>query len=83
MPEVIKLGRKGQLSIPSSILKRLGLEGDSFLIADTAEDGSIVLRPAGVYPIESYSDDRLVEFEAENRMNEDEQQRVEAFLRAD
>ncbi|NEP53707.1 MAG: AbrB/MazE/SpoVT family DNA-binding domain-containing protein, partial [Moorea sp. SIO3C2] len=49
--EVIKLGKKGQLSIPKAILKRLGLEGETMLLVETTADGGILLRPAGVYPI--------------------------------
>ena len=40
----------------------------------------IVLRPAGVYPIEIYSDERIKEFERENRIDPELEQRVKAFL---
>lgn len=67
--ETVKLGKKGQLSIPSGILKRLGIEGDSTLIVETTSDGAIVLRPAAVYPIEIYSDKRIREFDTADRMD--------------
>jgi AbrB family looped-hinge helix DNA binding protein len=78
---VVKLGKKRQASIPGTILRRLGLEGGSYLIVETSEDGAIVLRPAAIYPIEIYSDERIKEFEEEGRISDEERERVEAFLR--
>jgi AbrB family looped-hinge helix DNA binding protein len=66
--ETVRLGKKGQLSIPKAILQRLGLEGDTLLVVDTTPEGGIVLRPAGVYPLEIYGDERLREFQKEDRM---------------
>jgi len=66
--ELVKLGKKGQVSIPRSILKKLGLEGDIALLVDTTRDGAIVLRPAAVYPVEIYSDERIREFDESDRM---------------
>lgn len=66
--ETVRLGKKGQVSIPKAILRRLGLTGDELLLVDTTPDGGILLRPAGVYPIEVYSDQRIQEFAREDRM---------------
>jgi AbrB family looped-hinge helix DNA binding protein len=78
--ELVKLGKKGQVSIPAALMRRLGLEGDSWLIAETSEDGALVLRPAGVYPIEIYTDERIKEFERENEVDPAIEKRVRAFL---
>ncbi|MFO1431534.1 MAG: AbrB/MazE/SpoVT family DNA-binding domain-containing protein [Candidatus Competibacteraceae bacterium] len=67
--ELVKLGKKGQVSIPKSILRKLGLEGDITLLVDTTGDGAILLRPAGVYPIEIYSDERIREFDQTDRID--------------
>ena len=63
--ELVKLGKKGQISIPASLLRSLGLEGDTWLIAEAGENGSILLRPAAINPVELYSDERIREFDAE------------------
>ena len=78
--DVVKLGKKGQVSIPAAILRDLGLEGGSHLIVETTEDGAILLRPAGIYPIEIYTEARLKEFEAEDRIDPELQARLEKFL---
>jgi AbrB family looped-hinge helix DNA binding protein len=68
--ETVKLGKKGQMSIPKGILKRLGIEGEATLLVDTTPEGAIVLRPAAVYPIEIYSDERVRDFDVADRMDE-------------
>jgi AbrB family looped-hinge helix DNA binding protein len=73
---VVKLGKKGQVSIPKAVLDRLGVESEQMLLVDTTDDGAIVLRPAGVYPIEIYSDERVAEFLAEDELPIDLQKRV-------
>lgn len=78
--ELVKLGKKGQVSIPAALMRRLGLEGDSWLIAETSDDGALVLRPAGVYPIEIYTDERIKEFERENEVDPAIEKRVREFL---
>ena len=65
---VVKLGKKGQVSIPKSVLDGLHLEGDQWLIVDTTPDGAIVLKPASIGPIELYDDARLKEFLAEDQL---------------
>ncbi len=67
--QMVKLGKKGQVSIPKAVLKRLGLEGDTPMLVETTPDGAILLRPAGIYPLEIYSDERIREFDEADRMD--------------
>jgi AbrB family looped-hinge helix DNA binding protein len=78
--DVVKVGKKGQVSIPAAVLARLGLSGGRHLIVETTADGAIILRPAGIYPIEIYSDERVAEFEHEGRLTPEEEKRVEHAL---
>lgn len=79
--ELIKLGKKGQLSIPKAILKRLGLEGDTMLLVETTADGGIILRPAGVYPIEMYTEERIDEFLSGDRLTNEEAEQLMGQLK--
>jgi len=79
--DMVKLGKKGQVSIPKSVLKRLGIEGEVPLLVDTTADGAIVLRPAGVYPIEVYSDERIQEFAEADRMEPAMARKVAGLLK--
>ena len=65
--ELVKLGRSGQVSIPRAVLKRLGIGPETMMLVEVTVDGGILLRPAGVYPIEIYSDERIAEFLEEDR----------------
>ena len=65
---LIKLGKKGQVSIPQGVLRQLGIAPDSPLLVETTDDGAIVLRQVSVHPIEIYSDERLAEFAREDTM---------------
>ena len=47
--EMTRLGKKGQVSIPKAVIDRLGLEPETVLLVETTSDGSIMLRPAGVF----------------------------------
>lgn len=78
--ETVTLGSKGQISIPKPALQRLGLEGGAILLVETSPDGAIVLRPAGIYPLEVYSKERLEEFEVADRMAPETVKRVRRAL---
>jgi AbrB family looped-hinge helix DNA binding protein len=71
-----RVGKKGQVSIPKAILDRLGIEPETVLLVESTSDGSIVLRPAGVYPIEIYSDARVSEFLDEDRLTGEESKKL-------
>ena len=79
--DVVKLGKKGQLTIPKSILKQTGILEDAQLLVEAGADGSITLRQAGVYPIEIYTDARVREFEQADQMTPDEAARVKVVLK--
>jgi len=64
--ELVKLGKKGQVTIPKGILRSIGVSDESPFLVEATRDGGIMLRPAAVYPIEMYSDERIAEFEKEN-----------------
>ncbi|MDD5168444.1 MAG: AbrB/MazE/SpoVT family DNA-binding domain-containing protein [Syntrophales bacterium] len=66
--QLVKLGKKGQLSLPKTILQQVGISGETPLMVDTTDDGAIVLRQVGVYPIEIYSDDCIAAFLEEDKM---------------
>jgi bifunctional DNA-binding transcriptional regulator/antitoxin component of YhaV-PrlF toxin-antitoxin module len=74
--ELVKLGKSGQVSIPRAILRRLGISGEQAFLVDTTPDGAIVLKQAGVYPIELYSDDRIREFDDSDRLTPEEAAKV-------
>jgi AbrB family looped-hinge helix DNA binding protein len=75
-----RIGKKGQVSIPKAVLDKLGIEPETVMLVEAADDGSIVLRPAGVYPVELYSDARVSELLGEDRLTDKEVARLRAVL---
>ena len=74
--DTVKIGKKGQVSIPRRVLEAAGVAPDSQVIVEPEADGSIRLRPVAIYPIELYSDERIAEFEQENQLSEVLKRRV-------
>jgi len=75
---LVKRGKKGQVSIPRSTLRELGITDEQMLTVEATEDGAIVLRPAAVYPLELYDDARIAEFLAEDEVPADLKERIDA-----
>jgi AbrB family looped-hinge helix DNA binding protein len=75
-----RMGKKGQISIPKAVLDQTGIEPETVLLVEAREDGSILLRPAGVYPVEVYSDARVSEFLEEDRLTDKEVARLRSVL---
>lgn len=74
--EVVRLGKKGQLSVPREVMERLGLRGGEMLVLEVTDEGDIVLHPAGVYPLEVYGDHRVEEFLDADRLSEEERKKL-------
>jgi AbrB family looped-hinge helix DNA binding protein len=79
--ELAKIGKKGQLTIPRSVLRAAGISEESRVVLEATADGAIVLRPVAVYPIEMYSDERLREFEEANTIPAAMEKRVQEYLK--
>ncbi len=61
MRETTRVGKRGTLVIPAALRRRFGLEEGSTVIAEAREEG-ILIRPAAVLPLETYSPERKAEF---------------------
>jgi len=79
--ELAKIGKKGQVTIPRSVLKAAGIAEESRVMLEVTSDGAIVMRQAAVYPVELYTDERLKEFDETNTIPAAMERRVEAYLK--
>lgn len=66
--EVSRIGKRGTVVIPSGLRKRLGLSDGSLVMAEE-RDGGILLRPAAVVPLETYSIERKAELLLSNAVD--------------
>ena len=79
--ELAKIGKKGQLTIPRSVLRAAGIPEDARVVLEATPDGAIVMRQAAVYPIEIYAVARVREFEEANTIPAAMERRVQAYLK--
>ena len=79
--ELAKIGKKGQLTIPRSILRAAGIAEESRVVLEANADGTIVMRQVAVYPVETYSDKRIREFETANTIPAAMERKVQAYLK--
>lgn len=77
--ELAKLSSKGQVSIPRRLLKALGMESEGYFLVELSGEGAIVLRAAGVYPVETYSATRVEEFLQEDALSDEEREKLQAL----
>ena len=66
--EVSKVGKRGTVVIPAGLRRRFNVTEGSFIMAEERPEG-ILLRPAAVLPMESYSPERKAEFLLSNAIN--------------
>ena len=78
----VVLSEKGQVTIPQQFRKAMHVSKGAALVVESAPGGGILLRPAAVFPVEMYSEERLAEFAKEDQLVEGERQRVQKALRA-
>lgn len=71
MRESLTVSGRGQITLPANMRKRLGIEVGGVLIAEERE-GDIVLRPAAVLEIETYSDADITRWDIEDRLDDAE-----------
>jgi len=57
---------RGVVTLPAKIRRELGLTADDQIIAETTPEG-LLLRPAVTLPVEIYSDERIEEFDEEEK----------------
>lgn len=65
MAITIKMNMRGTVTLPRKLRERFLLKGENLLIAEETKNG-ILLKPSIALPIETYSADRLEEFERNN-----------------
>jgi AbrB family looped-hinge helix DNA binding protein len=66
--EASKVGKRGMFVIPAWLRRRFGIEEGSMVIVEEQE-GGILIRPAAVVPMESYTPERKAQFILSNAMD--------------
>ncbi len=82
MKQAVKMGSRGQITIPQDVRQKIGLVEGSILVFEVREDG-IFMRPAIPTPMkpEEYSNYRKAEFLLNNTTDEQDYQRARAEVK--
>lgn len=71
----------GSVTLPPELRSRYGLEEGATLVVEARENG-LLLRPAAVLPLMTYSTERKAEFLLTNAVDEEDFRRAAEFVRS-
>lgn len=81
MRETLIVSGRGQITLPAVIRKHLGIAPGSAVIVEE-RDGELILKPAAVLSIDTYSDAQIADWDREDVLTADERRRILARLQA-
>ena len=67
MRQNVMVSSRGQITLPAKIRKRLGIQSGGIVIVED-RDREVILRPAAVVEIETYSDADIALWDNEDRL---------------
>ena len=65
MTKVISMNKRGTLTLPKELRRRIGMAGGGQVVAEETSEG-ILIRAGATFPVEIYTDQRMAEFERNN-----------------
>lgn len=75
MKQHLTISKKGQVTLPAQLRKKMGLEAGGTVIAEE-KNGELVLRPAAVVEIDLYTDEQIVRWDEEDRLDACTRQKI-------
>jgi AbrB family looped-hinge helix DNA binding protein len=81
MRQTLIVSNRGQLTLPASLRKRFGIKDGGAVILEE-RGNELVLKPAMVLEVEMYSDAQVSAWDAADRLDEAERDRVRERLAA-
>jgi antitoxin PrlF len=71
----IVVSGRGQITLPASMRRRLGIKAGGVLVVEDRK-GELVLRPAAVVELDTYTDEEIGRWEREDRLAPGERSRI-------
>jgi AbrB family looped-hinge helix DNA binding protein len=75
MKENVVVSGRGQITLPASMRKRLGIKAGGVLVVEDRK-GELVLRPAAIVELDTYTEEEIARWEREDRLASGERSRV-------
>ena len=67
MRQNLMVSNRGQITLPASVRKRLGIQSGGIVTLEE-KDSVLVLRPAAVVEMETYSDEEIAQWDKADRL---------------
>jgi len=67
MRQNLLVSNRGQITLPASVRKRLGIQTGGIVTLEE-RDHAVVLRPAAIVEIETFSDAEIIRWDKEDRL---------------
>ncbi|MGB5301125.1 MAG: AbrB/MazE/SpoVT family DNA-binding domain-containing protein [Thiogranum sp.] len=75
MSETLVVSSRGQITLPAALRKRLGIKsGDVVILEDRGNE--VVLKPGIVLEIQHYSDEQIAQWDAEDKLSDQERAEI-------
>ena len=71
MRQNLLVSGRGQITLPASVRKRLGIQSGGIVTIEE-KDSEVVLRPAAVVEIETFSNEDIAQWDKEDRLEPSE-----------
>lgn len=75
MSNSLIVSERGQITLPAALRKRLGIRPGGVLIVED-RNGELVLRPAAVLPLDTYTDEQITAWNEADRLPAKERKRL-------
>jgi antitoxin PrlF len=75
MRQNVMVSSRGQITLPAKMRKRLGIQSGGIVIVED-RDKEVILRPAAVIEIETYSDADIARWDNEDRIEPPERKAI-------
>ncbi len=75
MKETLVVSRRGQITLPVALRKRLGIKSGGVVIVEN-RGNEIVLKPGVVLAVQTYSDEQIERWDAEDKLTDADRARI-------
>ena len=75
MNETLVVSNRGQITLPATLRRRLGIKGGDVVILEDRDD-EIVLKPGTVVELQLYGDEQVARWNAEDALSDEERTRI-------
>jgi antitoxin PrlF len=75
MQQTVLVSNRGQLTLPAAFRKRFGLQCGGAVILEE-HNNELIIKPAAVLEIEMYADSQIAQWDAEDRLDDNERSAI-------